>query len=297
MSNEKARIMREFLRQEKKVKPELSKKTARSFNFAACMLPVIYNCVYNRIPLAILFLVLTAIPHIIDTHVNSGTYISVVIFVSVASVLLAVYSGITGNKKAYDARDYDDERDFIFSQRGWKIAAVIALIIHLLIINRQINGHYNVAQMIDFSKAKVELKEAIQKGAEDEYILGSNVLDDKVPLFFGKYIEGDFNEETGVINAKSGYKYTVEGYNIECISRYKVNYHEDLTACGKVTVDINGKEGPNKPAVLNGVNGVKPVSRGAVKLNDLFTLYVYNDDLAPKEGSVEEYALRKYEKE
>ena len=296
MTDDITRIRREFIRQEARVKPKLSKKTADAFNFGACMLPVLYNLIYKRYHLAAAFLVMTAIPHIVNVFLNSYSYLVIVFAVSILSILLALYSGVTGNSDTYNARDYDDERDFILSQRGWNFAAVIALIVHICILGHQINGHYNIARMIDFANAKNELKTAIRDGAISHEIIGITAVGQNIPIYFSKYIKGKFDEETGTIRAKSGYKYTIEGFYQDCFSRKQVHYHEKLTSCAIVYVDVNGDKGPNLPAVENGVDGVKDISRSAKRLNDIFTLYVYNDDLAPKEESIEEYALRKFER-
>lgn len=296
MSDEQARIRREFIRQEKKVKPELSKKTANAFNLAACCLPVIYNLIYKRYHLAVTFLILTLIPHLIDIFITSSLYLLIVILLSVFSILLALYSGFTGNSDAYNARNYDDERDFLFSQRGWKYAAVVAIIVHIAILNIQITGHMNTAKMIDFANAKDELKTAITDASLKGEVLGLNAIGDKIPEFFSKYINGEFDKEQSVIYSKSGYTYLIEGYYQDCLGRNEVNYHEKLTACAKILVDVNGKKGPNELAVDNGVDGVKDVSKNFTKLKDIFVLYAYNDDLAPKEGSVEQYILRKFER-
>src|SRR5699024_5732011 len=114
--NEKARIQREVSLQNLKGKPKLSKKTANSFNLAAFAFPVIYNFVYKRKKLAITFLILTWIPHFINHFVSSGFYLTLVITISILTLLLAFISGLTGNKDAYNARNYDDEIDFLKSQ-------------------------------------------------------------------------------------------------------------------------------------------------------------------------------------
>ena len=138
--NEKARIQREVSLQNLKGKPKLSKKTANSFNLAAFAFPVIYNFVYKRKKLAITFLILTWIPHFINHFVSSGFYLTLVITISILTLLLAFISGLTGNKDAYNARNYDDEIDFLKSQKCWLPFSIAAIVVHILIFPMQITG-------------------------------------------------------------------------------------------------------------------------------------------------------------
>lgn len=294
MNEEQKEILREVQLQNLKKKPKLSKKTANSFNFQACLLPVIYNSVYNRRKLAAAFLILTAVPHIIDSFVSDGTYLVTVISVSILAIILALYSGLTGNLKAYDSRKYDDEIDFKKSQRFWIPAAIIALIIHICILPSQYRGHYNTIQMIKLAEAKDELKGAIQRGADEGNLLGVNTLEGNIPAYFAKYLNKGSFDGIDTITMPNGETYKIEGYLYECGSVEFNTYHEQKTACASVTIDLNGEKGPNIRTDINDVEAVKRIR--TAKLPDMFTLYAYNNDLAPKEGSVEQYALKRFER-
>lgn len=291
-----ADIRKQFRRQSMKRKPPLSKKTAESFNYAACMLPVIYNLIYKRYWIAITCLCLTALPHCVDIFFPSALYIAVVVLVTLATLFLAFYSGKTGNISAYKARNYDDEEDFLMSQKWWVVGAVLALVIHILIFPGQIRGHFNTAKMISLSYAKNELKQAMIKAEEDDKIIGINTFGEDIVKLFANYIKGTYDAENSTINSAKGYIYKIEGYEQECGQRNENTYHGDKTACAKVHIDVNGKKGPNLFASNENGDGVKELLRNSKKLNDIFVLYVYNDDLAPKEGSIEMYAFKKFER-
>lgn len=288
-------IRKQFKRQEARQKPKLSRQTAAKFNYAACMLPVIYNFIYKRPLLAILFLILTVIPHIADLFVSATIYTLIVWTVSILAIALAIYSGKTGNKDAYNARDYDDEEDFLNSQKWWIYGAIAALILHLFILPMQINGHCNTTRMMRLADAKEELKTAIAKGAESGDILGVNTFGEDIPSYFAKYVTGVFDNEN-TIKSKKGYTYVIEGYEQECGPRVSNTYHGKKTACAKVHIDVNGAKGPNQSASNENGDGVKDLMNNSRKLKDIFVLYVYDDDLAPKEGSIEEFAFKKFER-
>ena len=288
-------IRKQFKRQEARQKPKLSRQTAAKFNYAACMLPVIYNFIYKRPLLAISFLILTGIPHVVDLLGNAVLYTFVVWVVSIATIALAVYSGKTGNKDAYDARDYDDEEDFLNSQKWWIYGAAAALLVHIFILPMQINGHCNKTRMMLLADAKEELKAAIVQGAEEGDILGATVFGEEIPAYFAKYIKGTFNNED-TIKGDKGYTYVIEGYEQECGSRASNTYHGKKTACAKIRVDVNGAKGPNEAASNENADGVKDLINNSKKLKDIFVLYAYDDDLAPKEGSIEEFAFKKFER-
>ncbi len=296
MNEEQIRIAREFARQEAGVKPKLSSKTKNAFNIPACFLPVLYNAIYKRLHLSIAFLVLTGIPHVVNLFLPAGLYLFVVFIVSLLTVLLALYSGMTGNEDAYAARDYDDESDFLISQRGWKVLGIIALIVHIVILKPQIIGHLNTAKMIEFANAKNEIKTAISEGAIDREVIGLTIIGESIPDYLAKYLKGSYDAATKTIRTKNGYKYTIEDYNQECSKREQNLYHEKLTACGKIYVDINGDKKPNKSALPDEVSDVKAAAKNTILLGDIFTLYLYSNDCAPKEGSIEEHILKKYER-
>lgn len=288
-------IIREVFRQDLKKKPKLSKKTSESFNLAACFLPVLYNLIYKRFLLAGCFVILTCIPHILDRFVSSEIYLFIVWIVSIISLILAVYSGKTGNKDAYDARNYDDEFDFLKSQQGWFYIALLALIAHIIVFPIQVNGHYNTSRMIALADAKQELKEAIVKGEKNEDIVGSSAVGDNIPSFFAQYIDGSF-DGTSKITSKKGYIYDIEGYEYDCLTREATSYHESKTACAKVKIDINGNKGPNAKANSENSDSISAIAQNTKRLNDIFVLYIYSNDLAPKEGSIEQYAFKKFER-
>ncbi len=298
MSNESKEakdILKEVMRQELKVKPKLSKKTANSFNLAACCIPVIYNAIYNRRILAATFLVLTAIPQLFSLFATDFVYSFICKIVFILTVLLAIYSGVTGNQKAYDARNYDDEEDFIKSQRFWLPAAIIFLIAHMILLPIQNTKHYNVAQMIKFAQAKKELKLAIEKGAASGDLLGVNTVAENVPAYIAKNLgKGKFDGQN-TITMPNGYKYTIEGYLYECGSKASNTYHEQKTSCATVWIDVNGNKGPNQETSYGAVENIKKAFNKQ-KINDIFTMYIYNDDLAPKKGSIEEHALKGFER-
>lgn len=290
-------IRRQVQRQSMRRKPPLSKRTAESFNYAACMLPVLYNLIYQRYSIAVTCLILTAIPHCLDVFLPSLPYSILIVLITFITLIVAYYSGKTGNVSAYKARNYEDEEDFLVSQKWWVVGAAVALIIHLLVFPMQIRGHFNTAKMISLSNAKEELKQALILGANNNEILGVNVFGENIPEFFAKYIKGaSFDPENATIDSLKGYTYKIEGYDAECGQRDANTFHGDKTACAKVYVDVNGKNPPNLSASSENGDGVKELFKNSKKLNDIFALYVYSDDLAPKEGSIEAYAFKKFER-
>ena len=60
---------------------------------------------------------------------------------------------------------------------------------------------------------------------------------------------------------------------------------------------MNGDEGPNEKMTLDDLNKVRSLVNRSTRLKDVYTLYAYSDDLAPKAGSVEQFALERFEKE
>ncbi len=295
IDEEKARIAREIAVQSLKVKPKLSSKTANGFNIAAFALPVIYNLAYKRKKLAITFLVLTWLPHFTNHFVSSGLYITMIGVVSFLTVVLALISGVTGNKDAYNARDYDDEIDFLKSQKCWIPFAVAAMFLHILILPFQITGHTNTIQMLKFAEAKDVLKQAIQKGLKDGDILGVNTVENNIPSYFAKYLKGTFNG-TDTIKMSNGTTYKIEGYLYECGSKKENTYHEQKTSCATVTVDLNGDKGPNAFTTMDELKKIRSLVNRSTKLKDVYTLYAYNDDVAAKAGTVEQFALERFEK-
>lgn len=295
IDEEKARIAREIAVQSLKVKPKLSSKTANGFNIAAFALPVIYNLAYKRKKLAITFLVLTWLPHFTNHFVSSGLYITMIGVVSFLTVVLALISGVTGNKDAYNARDYDDETDFLKSQKCWIPFAVAAMFLHILILPFQITGHTNTIQMLKFAEAKDVLKQAIQKGLKDGDILGVNTVENNIPSYFAKYLKGTFNG-TDTIKMSNGTTYKIEGYLYECGSKKENTYHEQKTSCATVTVDLNGDKGPNAFTTMDELKKIRSLVNRSTKLKDVYTLYAYNDDVAAKAGTVEQFALERFEK-
>ena len=295
IDEEKARIAREIAVQSLKVKPKLSSKTANGFNIAAFALPVIYNLAYKRKKLAITFLVLTWLPHFTNHFVSSGLYITMIGVVSFLTVVLVLISGVTGNKDAYNARDYDDEIDFLKSQKCWIPFAVAAMFLHILILPFQITGHTNTIQMLKFAEAKDVLKQAIQKGLKDGDILGVNTVENNIPSYFAKYLKGTFNG-TDTIKMSNGTTYKIEGYLYECGSKKENTYHEQKTSCATVTVDLNGDKGPNAFTTMDELKKIRSLVNRSTKLKDVYTLYAYNDDVAAKAGTVEQFALERFEK-
>lgn len=294
--NEKARIQREVSLQNLKGKPKLSKKTANSFNIAAFAFPVIYNFVYKRKKLAITFLILTWIPHFINHFVSSGFYLTLVITISILTLLLAFISGLTGNKDAYNARNYDDEIDFLKSQKCWLPFSIAAIVVHILIFPMQITGHTNTIQMLKLAEAKETLKQAVVNGANDGNLLGVNTVENDIPAYFAKYLKkGNFNG-TDTITMPNGTTFKIEGYLYECGSKKQNTYYEQKTSCATVTIDLNGNKGPNETTSMDELEKIRSLVNRSTKLKDIYTLYVYNDDLAAKAGTVEQFALERFEK-
>lgn len=298
VDEEKMRIIREVSRQNRKIKPKLSKKTANSFNLPAFALPVIYNFIYKRRFLAVCFLILTWIPHLINKIISSSFYPHLVTIVTVLTVILAIFSGLTGNSAAYNARNYDDEEDFLKSQKFWLPVAIVFIIVHILILPVQKTGHNNTRHMMKFAEVKDELKQIIQKGYNSGDILGINTVgEERVPQYFAKYSNGVFDEEKRILTLPTGEKVQIEGYLRECGTRKQNTYHEQKTACATLTIDMNGDEGPNEKMTLDDLNKVRSLVNRSTRLKDVYTLYAYSDDLAPKAGSVEQFALERFEKE
>lgn len=296
-TSEREEILKEVARQNLKQRPKLSQKTANAFNWAAFGFPFLYNAIYKRYVLALTFVILTVIPHVMDNFIPAALYLPVVYVLSAISLLLAIYSGMTGNKVVYDNRKYDDEEDFIRSQAFWLPAAVFIIIVHLLIIPIQKTGHFNTSQMMKLAQAKETLREAIQKGAGEGNLLGVNTVADKIPAYFAKYIKNGKFDGIDTIKMSNGVTYKIEGYMYECGSKAFNTYHEQKTSCATVTIDLNGEQGPNKTSSVDDIKATKGLLNRSVRLADVYTLYAYNDDMAPKEGSVEQYAFRKFEKE
>ena len=296
IDNEKARIAREVSIQNLKKKPKLSKKTANSFNLAAFAFPVIYNFIYKRKGLAIAFLILTWIPHFINHFVSSGFYLTLVITISIFTLLLAFISGLTGNKDAYDARNYDDEIDFLKSQKCWLPFSLAAIIVHILILPMQITGHTNTIQMMKLAETKDILKQAVVKGLNEGNILGVNTVENNIPAYFAKYLaKGKFNG-TDTITMPNGTTFKIEGYLYECGSKKENTYYEQKTSCATVTIDLNGQEAPNEATTMDELDKIRSLVNRSTRLKDIYTLYVYNDDLAAKAGTVEQFALERFEK-
>ena len=296
IDNEKARIAREVSIQNLKKKPKLSKKTANSFNLAAFAFPVIYNFIYKRKGLAITFLILTWIPHFINHFVSSGFYLTLVITISIFTLLLAFISGLTGNKDAYDARNYDDEIDFLKSQKCWLPFSLAVIIVHILILPMQITGHTNTIQMMKLAETKDILKQAVVKGLNEGNILGVNTVENNIPAYFAKYLaKGKFNG-TDTITMPNGTTFKIEGYLYECGSKKENTYYEQKTSCATVTIDLNGQEAPNKATTMDELDKIRSLVNRSTRLKDIYTLYIYNDDLAAKAGTVEQFALERFEK-
>lgn len=295
IDEEQARVAREVTIQNLKRKPKLSQKTANGFNIAAFAFPVIYNLVYKRTKLALSFVILTWLPHILDHFISSSFYLLLVKTVSAITLILAVISGLTGNRSAYNARNYDDETDFLKSQRFWISFSIAAILLHIVILPVQMTGHTNTIQMIKLAEAKDILKEAILKGASDNNLLGVNTVDAAIPLYFAKYLDGTF-DGIDTIKMPNGNTYKIEGYLYECGSRKSNTYHEQKTSCAKITVDLNGAQAPNIETSMYELKKIRSLVNRSSRLGDIFTLYAYNDDLAAKEGSVEQFALERFER-
>ena len=293
-SDNREEILKELKRQNLGSKPKLSEKREKSFNFAAFIMPVIYNIVYGRYFLALIFLGLTALPHIIDKYTYASTYKSLVIYISIFTVILALFSGVTGNKAAYNARNYRDEEEFIKTQRFWIPFIILAIIAHAIIIPLQINGHCNTERMLSLFEAKQELKRTIKVFSKQGFKLGDNVLGESIPYLFQEYLQRE--HDTDIIKSKSGRNYKIIGYYQDCGSRAQNTYHGEKTACAKVYLDVNGDKAPNAAASKENADGIEGIRNNTSRLNDTFVLYIYNDDLAPKEGSIEEYAFKKFER-
>ncbi|HIS54691.1 TPA: hypothetical protein IAA82_07040 [Candidatus Galligastranaerophilus gallistercoris] len=296
VDEEQMRIIREVSRQNRKTKPKLSKKTANAFNLQAFVFPVIYNFIYKRKTLAFIFLILTWLPHLTNKFISSSMYPVLVTTVTVLTVILALISGLTGNRAAYDARNYDDEEDFIKSQRFWLPVAVIGIIIHIIIWPVQQTGHNNTSHMMKFAEVKDDIKQIIQKGYREGDILGINTVgEERIPSYFAKYSNGTFDGVDTIV-FPNGVKIKVEGYLRECGTRAQNTYYEQKTACATVTVDVNGDAGPNETMSLDDLKKVRSLVNRSVKLKDVYTLYAYSDDLAPKSGTIEQFALERFEK-
>ena len=296
IEDEKARIQREVDLQNLKSKPKLSKKTANSFNIAACAFPVIYNYIYKRKKLAITFLILTWIPHFINHFISSGFYQILVIAISILTILLALISGITGNKDAYNARNYDDEIDFLKSQKCWLPFSIAAIIVHILILPMQITGHTNTIQMLNLAETKDILKQAVLKGNKEGNILGINTVEKDVPAYFAKYLEKGQFDGIDTIKMPNGTTFKIEGYLYECGSKRENTYYEQKTSCATVTIDLNGTQAPNEATTMDELEKIRSLVNRSTRLKDIYTLYAYNDDLAAKAGTVEQFALERFEK-
>ena len=149
--------------------------------------------------------------------------------------------------------------------------------------------------MLKFAEAKDVLKQAIQKGLKDGDILGVNTVENNIPSYFAKYLKGTFNG-TDTIKMSNGTTYKIEGYLYECGSKKENTYHEQKTSCATVTVDLNGDKGPNAFTTMDELKKIRSLVNRSTKLKDVYTLYAYNDDVAAKAGTVEQFALERFEK-
>lgn len=276
---------------------ELSSRIANSFNYPAFIFPVIYNLAYKRWKLALISIVLTWLPHCLDHYISSTVYFYLVDITALIIIALAAYSGFTGNVAAFNARKYDDEKDFIRSQKFWIPFAVLGIIFHIIIYPVQKTGHINTINMIRLAEAKQELKIAIQDGLRSSEILGvSAVGHEKVVDFFKRHLTKGVYDQDSTITMPNGVTYFIEGFEQECGTRAENTYHEKKTACARITVDLNGKSEPNEYTTLDDLKEVSSLLNRKTRLKDLYTLYAYNDDVAPKEGSVEQFALERFER-
>ena len=110
-----------------------------------------------------------------------------------------------------------------------------------------------------------------------------------------KYLKGTFNG-TDTIKMSNGTTYKIEGYLYECGSKKENTYHEQKTSCATVTVDLNGDKGPNAFTTMDELKKIRSLVNRSTKLKDVYTLYAYNDDVAAKAGTVEQFALERFEK-
>ncbi len=294
--DEKVRIKREVEIQNLKGKPQLSEKTSRSFNLPAFVFPVTYNLAYRRFFLALTFIILTWLPHFLNHFVTSSFYIKLVITVSFLTLAFALFSGFTGNVDAYNARRYDDETDFIKTQRCWLPFAFIAIIVHIAILPTQITGHTNTIQMLRLAEAKDTLKQAIKRGLKDGNILGINTVENDIPAYFAKYLKGSVFDGKDKIEMPNGTTFEIKGYLNECGSKKQNTYYEQKTSCATVMIDLNGQKGPNEALTMDELSKIRSLVNRTTRLKDIYVLYIYNDDLAAKTGTIEEFALERFEK-
>ncbi len=284
--------LKTVLNPKKRIKPKLSKKTESAFNLGACFLPCLYNFIYKRPYLALTFLILTAIPHTIDRLISAEHYLYLVYFVSLMSIVLAIYSGLSGNKSAYNSRDYDNETDFIKSQRFWIAPVILAIIIHLVLLPVQITGHYNAYKMIKFAQAKDTLKKALIEGTKDDNVIGVNTFYENIPAYFERYTNGKLQGTD--LYMPNGIVYNITGYVQECGTVRENSYYGEKSACATIKIDLRDKKDPNTVYTSN-LDTIKNVFN-TTKLDNYFVIYAYGDDLMPKEGSIEQYILRRFER-
>lgn len=294
-SSERENILKEVKRQNLGHKPKLSRKTENSFNLPAFVFPCLYNLIYKRRGLAVCFLIFTWAVHFSNHFVSSSTFKTIVYIASFLTFLFALFSGATGNKAAYNARNYDNEEDFLKSQKFWVLPSVIGIILHIFFFPIQMTGHTNTVQMLKVAEAKDVLKQAIQKGVNEGNLLGVQTIGEDIPSYFAKYMRS-YLDDTNTLKGQNGVTYTIEGKVYECGSRKFNTYHEEKTACAVVTVDLNGNEGPNEFTPMASLDKIRSLVNRSVKLQDKYVLYVYDDDVAPKEGSVEQFALERFER-
>lgn len=263
---------------------------------AALALPFLYNLLYDRKGLAFCFLVLTAIPHFLSRMESSSLYLFGVWTSGFLSLILAFYSGLTGNRAAFKARNYENEEDFIRSQRFWVPITVIAIIVHFYIFPSQITGHINSTRMIKLNSAKENINYAIQRGAADNgEIPGINVKNADTPFFFAKYMYGNF-DGVSTITGLNGETYFFRALENDCGTVEDNTFYGEKTACAVITVDLNGKKGPNYALPSSEVKGLSRALNKNTRLADTYTFYLYNDGVKESEGSVEQYVLKKFER-
>ncbi len=278
-------------------KPKLTRQTAGTFNLAAFALPVIYNVCYKRYCLAAAFLLFTAIPHL-NRYMASNFYLFIVITVSFASLFLAIWSGVTGNVAAYEAKNYENEKNFIKVQSLWFPITIIALLIHLFILPAQFAGHINEYKMIKIAEAQHTLQTAMNKAIENGDILGQTMLRREAPQYFAKYMDGEFDNNIK-IEAPDGNTYFIKGQIYDCGKIADNVHHELKTSCGYAKFDLNGEKGPNFPSELYDLHEFKNMLNRILNhriMGDIYTFYIYEDGVVAAENSIEQYALKRFER-
>ena len=119
-----------------------------------------------------------------------------------------------------------------------------------------------------------------------------------MPLYISRYLDGEFDNNIRII-APNGFIYYIKGIVQDCGKVADNTYHSEKTACGYAKIDMNGEKGPNFPSDLYNLSDFQHFMNRLMNhiiMGDIFTIYIYEDGVAAKEGSIEQYALKKFER-